>query len=298
MTTRVPPSARRWAPRLLILGALAALVTALIGAPGGASAAPGPTDLSLTKNDSADPVVRGSNFSYTIQVRNLGAGGTADAENVTVLDPLPSQVDFVSANASSGTCSQAAGTVTCNLGTLLAGASASVTITVQADRAGNATNVATVSTTTPGEMNTGNNQDSETTTIQNKPGKGKGKKAKASCAAPTISGTAGNDTLIGTNRADVIRAFAGDDQVFAGDGKDLICADLGADFVSGGPKSDTAIGGGGPDRLVGKAGGDTLKGKKGQDRLRGNVGSDFLNGGRGRDSCKGGPGQDTLRRCP
>jgi uncharacterized repeat protein (TIGR01451 family) len=300
MTTRVPPSARRWGPRLLILGMLAALVTALVGAPGGASAAPGPTDLSLTKNDSADPVVRGSNFSYTIQVRNLGAGGMADAENVTVLDPLPSQVGFVSATASSGTCTQAAGTVTCNLGTLLEGTTASVTITVKADRAGTATNVATVSTTTPGEMNAANNQDTETTTIQNKPtGKKKGKKkGRASCAAPTISGTAGNDVLVGTNGPDVIRAFAGDDRVFAGGGKDLVCADLGADFVSGGPKNDTLIGGGGPDRLVGKAGGDTLKGKKGRDRLRGNFGNDFLNGGRGRDSCKGGPGQDTLRRCP
>jgi uncharacterized repeat protein (TIGR01451 family) len=296
MSTRTRASARRWGPRLLILSALAALF-ALVGSP--ATADPGPTDLSLTKNDSADPVVRGSNFSYTIQVMNLGAGGTADAENVTVVDPLPSQVDFVSATASSGTCSQAAGTVTCNLGTLLAGTAASVTITVKADRAGTATNVATVSTTTPGEMNAANNQDTETTVIQNKPkGKAKGKKGKASCATPTISGTAGNDTLVGTNRADVIRAFAGNDQVFAGDGKDLICADLGADFVSGGPKNDTAIGGGGPDRLVGKAGSDTLKGKKGRDRLRGNFGNDFLNGGRGRDSCKGGPGQDTLRRCP
>ena len=44
------------------IGGLAALVVALIGLPG-ASAAPGPTDLSLTKNDSADPVVRGTNFA-------------------------------------------------------------------------------------------------------------------------------------------------------------------------------------------------------------------------------------------
>jgi uncharacterized repeat protein (TIGR01451 family) len=281
-------------PRLLLLGGLAVLAMVLIGLPG-ATAAPGPTDLSLTKNDSADPVVKGSNFTYTIQVRNLGVGGMADAENVTVLDPLPSQVGFVSAAASSGTCSQAGGTVTCNLGTLLADTTASVTITVKADRAGTATNLATVSTTTPGETNTANNQDTETTAIVNK---GKAKKRKASCATPTISGTASNDVLVGTNRADVIRAFSGDDQVFAGDGKDLICADLGADLVSGGPKGDTVIGGGGPDRLVGNTGGDLLKGKTGRDRLRGNFGNDFLNGGRGVDGCKGGAGRDTLRRCP
>jgi uncharacterized repeat protein (TIGR01451 family) len=293
MNARRLASAGSWGPRLSILGGLAALVMVATGLPG-ASAAPGPTDLSLTKNDSADPVVRGSNFTYTIQVRNPDLAN--DAENVTVVDPLPSQVDFVSATASSGTCQQAAGTVTCNLGTLLANTTASVTITVKAQRQGTATNVATVSTTTPGDPNAANNQDTETTTIVNK-GQAKGKQ-KASCATPTISGTAGNDVLIGTSGPDVIRAFAGNDQVFAGGGRDLICADLGADLVSGGPKGDTVIGGGGPDRLIGKTGADLLKGKKGRDRLRGNFGNDFLNGGRGIDSCKGGPGQDTLRRCP
>jgi uncharacterized repeat protein (TIGR01451 family) len=246
----------------------------------------------VTKNDSADPVVRGSQFTYTVQVRNLGAGATADATNVTVVDTLPAQVDFVSATPSAGTCQQAAGAVTCSLGQVNAGATATVTIVVKAQRQGTASNLVTV--TSPEDTSPANNQDTETTAILNK---GKAKKL-ASCATPTISGTAGNDVLTGTNRADVIRAFSGDDQVFAGGGKDLICADLGADLVSGGPKADLVIGGGGPDRLVGNTEGDVLKGKRGRDRLRGNFGNDFLNGGRGRDSCKGGPGQDTLRRCP
>jgi uncharacterized repeat protein (TIGR01451 family) len=248
----------------------------------------------VTKSDSADPVVKGNNFTYTIQVRNLGAGGTTDATNVTVVDPLPSQVNFVSATASGGSCSQAGGTVTCTVGTINAGATATVTIVVKAQKEGTANNQATVSS--PNDTNPANNQESETTAIIIK-GQAK-KKGKASCATPTISGTAGDDVITGTNRAEVIRAFAGNDQVFGGGGKDLICADLGADFVSGGAKGDTVIGGGGPDRLKGNSGGDTLKGKKGRDRLRGNPGSDFLNGGAGRDSCKGGAGQDTLRRCP
>jgi uncharacterized repeat protein (TIGR01451 family) len=275
---------------LLLLGGLAVL--AVVVALPGASAAPGPTDLSLTKNDSADPVVKGSSFTYTIQVRNPDA--TNDATDVTVVDPLPSQVDFRSATASSGTCQQQAKTVTCTLRTVLAGTTATVTITVKAGKQGTASNVATV-TTSVLDANAANNQDAETTTIVNK---GKAKKQKPSCVTPTISGTAGNDTLVGTNRADVIRAFSGDDQVFAGDGKDLICADLGADLVSGGPKGDTVIGGGGRDRLVGNTGGDLLKGKGGRDRLRGNFGNDFLNGGRGIDKCNGGAGRDTLRRCP
>jgi uncharacterized repeat protein (TIGR01451 family) len=292
MSTRTLPGTRRWGPRLLTIGALAALLIAVIGPLGGASAAPGETDLSVSKSDSADPVVKGNNFTYTIQVRNLG---TNDATDVTVVDALPSQVNFVSATASGGSCSQAAGTVTCTLGTVNAGATATVSIVVKAQKQGTASNAATV-TTTQVDTNPANNQDTETTAIITK-GQAK-KKGKASCATPTISGTAGNDVITGTNRADVIRAFAGNDQVFGGGGKDLICADLGADFVSGGAKGDTVIGGGGPDRLKGNGGGDTLKGKKGRDRLRGNLGSDFLNGGAGRDSCKGGAGQDTLRRCP
>ena len=291
MKSRAVASVGRFESRVLLLGGLATLVVALIGLPG-ASAAPGPADLSLTKNDSADPVVKGTDFTYTIQVRNPDL--TNDATDVTVVDPLPRQVDFVSATASSGTCQQQAKTVTCNLGAVLAGTTATVTITVKAANQGTASNTATV-TTTVADANATNNQDTETTSILNK---GKAKKLKASCATPTISGTAGNDVLVGTAGADVIRAFAGDDQVFAGGGKDLICADLGADLVSGGPKSDTVIGGGGPDRLVGNSGGDLLKGKSGRDRLRGNFGNDILNGGRGIDSCKGGAGRDALRRCP
>jgi uncharacterized repeat protein (TIGR01451 family) len=293
MSTRTLAGARSWGPRLLGLGAFAVALVALIGPLGGASAAPGPTDLSVTKSDSSDPVVRGSQFTYTVQVRNLGAGGTADATNVTVVDTLPSQVDFVSATPSGGSCQQAAGIVTCSLGQVNAGTTTNVTIVVKAQRQGTASNLVTV--TSPEDTSPANNQDTETTAILNK---GKAKKVKASCATPTISGTAGNDVLTGTSRADVIRAFSGDDQVFAGGGKDLICADLGADLVSGGPKGDTVIGGGGPDRLIGNTGGDLLRGKSGRDRLRGNFGNDVLNGGRGRDSCKGGAGQDVLRRCP
>jgi uncharacterized repeat protein (TIGR01451 family) len=289
MSAQTRPGVRRWGPPLLIMSAVGALLIALVGSP--AAAAPGPTDISVTKSDSADPVVRGSNFTYAIQVRNLGAN---DATDVTVVDTLPSQVNFVSAAASTGSCQQAAGAVTCTLGQVNAGVTATVAITVKAQRQGTASNLATVATTQV-DTNAANNQDTETTAIVTK---GQAKKGRASCATPTISGTAGNDTLVGTSRADVIRAFAGNDTVIAGGGRDLICADLGADFVTGGPKGDAVIGGGGPDRLIGNTGGDLLRGKAGRDRLRGNFGNDLLNGGRGRDSCKGGPGADILRRCP
>jgi len=273
----------------VLLGVLAG---ALLGLPG-AAAAPGPTDLSLTKSDSADPVTKDTEFSYSIRVTNPGPN---DATDVVVTDTLPSQVDFKSSTPSSGTCSRAGSVVTCNLGQVNSGVTATVTIVVKAKRTGTASNTAVV-TTSVADANSANNSDTETTVINDKPKKTKGKKAKG-CAAPTISGTPGNDSIVGTRKADVIVTFAGNDRVVAGDGKDIICTGSGNDFVSAGPKADTVIGGRGRDKLFGNTGGDILKGNKGRDKLRGNKGDDFLGGGRGRDKCRGGSGKDKLRACP
>jgi uncharacterized repeat protein (TIGR01451 family) len=280
--------ARIRGPRLFGMAAALAgvLALALISWPGGASAVPGPTDLALTKSDSPDPVAEGSRLTYTIQVKNQGTG---DATGVVVTDPLSaSEVDFVSATATSGTCEHKANTVTCTLGTVNAGTTATVTIVVEPKKTGTLSNTAMV--VSPQDSTPTNNQ-ATATTVVNEPG-------KASCAAPTITGTPGDDVLTGTDRADVIVTLAGNDQVFAGGGKDLVCTDGGADLVSGGPGGDTAIGGADPDTLRGKGGNDVLKGKGGPDRLRGNAGNDLLNGGGSRDSCKGGAGSDTLKRCP
>jgi uncharacterized repeat protein (TIGR01451 family) len=284
--------ARIRGPRLFATaGALAGvlLVLVLTNWPGGASAAPGSTDLALTKSDSPDPVAEGGRLTYTIQVRNLGAG---DATEVVVTDPLSaSDVDFVSATATGGTCEQKAKTVTCTLGTVNAGTTATVTIVVEPKKTGNLSNTATV--VSPQDSTPTNNQATATTVVNQT-----GKAPKASCATPTITGTTGDDVITGTDRADVIVTLEGNDQVFAGGGKDLVCTDGGADFVNGGPGGDTAIGGADPDTLKGKGGDDLLKGKGGPDRLRGNAGNDTLNGGGSRDSCKGGAGSDTLIRCP
>lgn len=278
----------------MVVLAFAGLVA--IGLAGGlsaATAAPGPTDLALTKSDSADPVTEGGTFVYTIQAANTGAN---DATDVIVTDVLPNQVGYVSATATSGSCTRQKSTVTCNLGTVNAGVTATVTIAVKATKSGTASNTAALSTTVA-DANAANDQDTETTVI-NKKAKGKGGKAKPSCAAPTIAGTAGADVLIGTRGADVIRGFAGNDRVYSLGGKDLVCADRGADVVNAGDGADTVTGGGGRDKLVGADGGDLLKGKAGRDLLLGRSGNDILAGGRGRDRCKGGAGSDTLLSCP
>jgi uncharacterized repeat protein (TIGR01451 family) len=286
-------NSRLTAPRLLgtAAAALGVLVLGMLVYSGGAAAVVGPTDLSLTKSDSPDPVAQGSNLTYTITVRNLGTG---DATGVTVTDTLPSQVDYLSSTASAGSCQRTGNTVTCDLGQVNAGATATVTIVVKAKKAGTLSNTAVVAS---GEDTSAANNSATAATTVSKPGKAP-KKGKVSCATPTITGTAGDDVVNGTSRADVIVTFTGNDQVFAGGGKDLVCTDGGADLVRGDTGGDTVIGGAGPDRLVGGDGGDLLKGKNGRDRLKGNAGNDTLNGGKKRDRCKGRPGSDTLIRCP
>jgi uncharacterized repeat protein (TIGR01451 family) len=284
--------ARIRGPRLFAMaGALAALCAlVLINWPSGATAAVGPTDLSLTKSDSPDPVAVGGTLTYTIQVTNPNPSGGNDASNVVVTDTLPSKVDFVSATG--GTCQQSGGKVTCDLGQVNAATTATVTIVVKPKKAGTLSNTASVAS--PDDAVLTNNSATATTTVTKA---AKGNK-KGSCATPTITGTAGDETIAGTAGADVIVALAGNDQVFAGGGKDLVCAGAGADLVVGGSSGDTLIGGGGADTLKGNGGGDLLKGKNGRDRLRGQAGNDVLKGGKKRDSCKGGAGRDTLNSCP
>ena len=288
---------QRWsAPRLIgICGVLAGtLVLALIGYTGGAAAAPGPTDLSITKTDNPDPVVQGNNLAYTISVTNNGPN---DATIVVVTDNLPasSDVDFVSATS---TCQKAGNTVSCDLGTVTNGATKTATIVVKAKKHGTLSNTASVAASLA-DTDGANNSATAATTV-NKPGKApqNQKKGKASCATPTIVGTAGDDVITGTSAGDVIVTYEGNDQVFAGGGGDLICSGAGADEVFGQDGGDTVIAGGGPDLANGGKSGDVLKGKAGSDRLKGKSGNDLLNGGKNRDSCKGGSGRDTLKRCP
>ncbi len=101
-------------------------------------------DMAITKSASPNPVMQGNTLTYTLGVTN---NGPATATNVTVTDTLPSQVSFVSATSSQGTCSQANGIVTCSLGSIISGATATVTIAVTATTLSQAVNTATVSAT-------------------------------------------------------------------------------------------------------------------------------------------------------
>ncbi len=96
-------------------------------------------DLALVTSDGPDPVLVGRTLTYTLTATNLGPDIATD---VRITDTLPASVVLVSA---SGGCS---GTpkVTCALGSLAVGASATVTIEVTPAAGGQITNRARVST--------------------------------------------------------------------------------------------------------------------------------------------------------
>ena len=128
-------------------------------------ASPTQADVSIIKTASPEPVDQNTNLVYTLQVTNHGP---AVALGVSVSDPLPSQVSFASVSTTQGSCSQAAGTVTCNLGTLNVGSLAIITINVTANTFSSGTtasNTATVTATTS-DPNATNNTSTAITTIQ------------------------------------------------------------------------------------------------------------------------------------
>jgi uncharacterized repeat protein (TIGR01451 family) len=121
-------------------------------------------DLSVTKTDSPDPAKSGATLTYTIVVTN---NGPATANGVTVSDQLPKQAGFGSVTTTQGSCTAkpAKRTVTCTIGTLTSGASATIVITVKPTNPGTLTNTVTVSSTSPADPNTANNRAVATTTV-------------------------------------------------------------------------------------------------------------------------------------
>lgn len=203
-------------------------------------------DLAVTETATPNPAMVRDSLSWTIAVTN---NGTADATGVKVLDTLPtSGFSSISASASQGSCgAPASGVITCNLGSLANGASASVTVNGIPTVAGTLSNqVSVVGDQTDGQQ--ANNTATQTVTVQ---------PMLCNGLRPTIVGTPGADILTGTKGRDIIHGLSGNDTISGGNNNDIICGGLGQ---------------------------DTLKGDGGNDTLNGEVGTDTCNGGSGTDT--------------
>jgi uncharacterized repeat protein (TIGR01451 family) len=132
-------------------------------------------DLSIAQIASPNPVVTGSNVTYTIAVANQGPG---TAESVTMTDDLPANTTFVSCAATGGAvCGGSGNARTVTINSLAAGESIMITLVAEVECSladGTViSNTATVNSATP-DVNANNN--SITTSVP------------ASNPAPEISG--------------------------------------------------------------------------------------------------------------
>jgi hypothetical protein len=111
-----------------------------------------------------------------------------------------------------------------------------------------------------------------------------------------ILGTAGDDMLQGTNKADCILGFGGNDTISGGNGADFIAGGPGDDKIYSGSGADVVYGGKGNDYIDSANGGDCIVyGGDGADTLLGGNGADGMYGGDGNDVMIGGNGPDLMQ---
>jgi uncharacterized repeat protein (TIGR01451 family) len=122
---------------------------------------PASANLSVVKTDNPDPVIVNQQLTYTVTVTNLGPDS---ATNVVVTDTLPAGATFGSATPEQGSCGEAAGVVTCNLGGISSGSSVNITIIVTPTSTGTAVNTVAV-TGDENDPDTNNNSDTENTAV-------------------------------------------------------------------------------------------------------------------------------------
>jgi uncharacterized repeat protein (TIGR01451 family) len=118
-------------------------------------------DLSVVMTDSPDPVKVNDLLFYSLTVAN---NGPDRASGVVATDALPAGVTYVSVISSQGNCNKSGSTITCNLGEMDKGESATIDLVVKAVAAGVVSNTASVKGT-PGDPNTKNNKATVKTSV-------------------------------------------------------------------------------------------------------------------------------------
>lgn len=166
-------------------------------------------DLSVVKSDAPDPLESGELLTYMLDIRNEGP---ASATNAIVTDTLPAGVNFVRAGASQGSCSEAQGTVTCELGKLARGGDATVTIEVITGEPATLTNMARVSSGEGGETDpdSSNNEATATTTVR-------AAEARGTIVVEKRTNPGGDPAMF---------VFSGDIAGSIGDGEEITVTDL------------------------------------------------------------------------
>ena len=128
-------------------------------------AAASTVDVGIVKTAASVTPVMAQPLDYTLVVTNHGP---ITATGVTVSDPLPANFAFVSATSTQGSCSGTT-TVTCNIGTMLNGASVTITIRGTAGVAGPMSNTAAVSENEPDSQLSNNSSTAAVNVVEDVP---------------------------------------------------------------------------------------------------------------------------------
>lgn len=117
-------------------------------------------DVAVSPDGSPLTTLLGNNANVNFNVTNLG---TEPATNVGIDITLPNNVTFLSSVASAGTCSDGAGQVNCQLGTIVAGGTNTVMISTRSSAVGTGSFDASISA--DADDNPGNNRASFQVTV-------------------------------------------------------------------------------------------------------------------------------------